>query len=669
MTRRIRLLGGLAVQDEAGAAVPLPTRKAGALLARLAVEPGRHVGRAYLCALLWPRSGEAQARGSLRQALAQVRRALGDEAVGGTHEHVWLVPSAVAVDVAEVTGALGGGTPAWTLRAAERYAGDLLAGFAPLEEPFDQWLREEALALRHRILDSLARALDDPAAEREPALAIALAERLVSLDPAAEEGYRGLMRAHLALGARAAALRAYERCRTALAATLDVPPAPETEELYRRIFLRPDFPSSAAVPPPIEDTALCVMPFLVLSAEEGWADLVQGFTLDLLDALSRFRPLRVVAWQSSFALAGLDLSPQEIGRRLGARWLVSGSVRRRGETVRITVALVDAVSGRQAWSDILDVPEGHFLDAQDAIVRRLAAVLPGNVDRQMLDRARQTRPENLDAYGCWLRGMAILRRGVSGERAEARTLFERALELDSHCVRARAGLSLYFFDDWSCLAWDRWEHNERMAYQHALEAVTLDDGDHVAQFILGRILIYRRQFARGREHLERALTLNPNDADLLAQAALAFAYLGEPERATECATLAMRLNPYHDSWYWVFCAAPHMIARRFELFVDMAVKAPDIAVDVRALLASACAHLGRTAEAAEHMAGFRRLFAEHIAGGADHAPDAPVRWLFRVNPLRRRDDRLTLAEGLRLCGLPVPDHLVESVDNPHSQAV
>ena len=138
-----------------------------------------------------------------------------------------------------------------------------------------------------------------------------------------------------------------------------------------------------------------------------------------------------------------------------------------------------------------------------------------------------------DLRPCWLRGMRTMRLGTREADLEARRDFERALSIDPAYARAHSGLSLSYFNDWSCAAWDRWDENERKAFEHALEAARLDEHDHVTHCILGRILVCRREFERAAEHLARALALNPNDPDVLAHLALGRAYLGEPELGLE----------------------------------------------------------------------------------------------------------------------------------------
>ena len=178
------------------------------------------------------------------------------------------------------------------------------------------------------------------------------------------------------------------------------------------------------------------------------------------------------------------------------------------------------------------------------------------INEARLGIARRAPLASLEAYDCWLRGLERLRTGSVEADAEARGFFERALQIDPGYARAYAGISLTHFNEWSCQAWVKWDEKERLAHEYARRALALDETDAVVQVVLGRILVYRRQYDEAAHHVERALLLNPNDTDVLVHAGLCQAYLGDLEAALETGTKAMRLNPAHPPWY----AAPAGLA-------------------------------------------------------------------------------------------------------------
>jgi TolB-like protein len=642
---QVRLLGGFVLTDQGGAEVALPTRKAQAVLAVLARRPGVPTARARLAALLWPDRPDAQGRASLRQALTSIRRALaacGAEGPTARGDAVALDPAGLEVDVAAFEASLAAGDLAGALA---RYGGALLDGFPPVEDLFDDWLQAERSALASRAAEALRARLDAQTGGAETDAGLALAERALGLDPSIEPAHRARMRLLAARGDRAGALREYERCRAALARSLGAEPSRETQALRRS--LQSEAPRAA--PAARRAPSLAVLPFEILTDDRAAATFARGLAEDICVEVSRFRSLEVIAAHSGGRVPGEALDPGALGRDLGAEYLLGASVRGAGGRLRVAPRLVEAATGRQVWADRYDVDLADLFAVQDRIARAVASALTVGIDDRELARARVSSAEELDAYSCWVRGMTCLRTGTEGGDREARALFARALEIDPTYSRAHAGLSLAHFNDWSCAAWERWDENEREAFRHAAEAARLDDRDHVAHFILGRILIYRREFDRGREHLERALALNPNDADVLAHIALGHAYLGDPAQGLALALAARRLHPFHPAWHLAVLSVNHFFARQPGEAVPLLEREPDAFVDTGAFLAASYAHLGDLARARENARRFLARFARSIAPGAS-AADA-VSWALRVNPLRREADRGYLVDGLALAGI------------------
>jgi DNA-binding SARP family transcriptional activator/TolB-like protein len=644
----VRLLGPLELRSADGAPIALPTRKAQALLARLAARPGEAVSRGELAGLLWADRPDEQGRASLRQALASIRRAAGDgaAALSAGGDAVALDPRAVEVDVARLEAALARGDAGL---AAELHRGPFLDGFPPLDEPFDDWAEATRAGLARRALDAF-RALLEPLAEPGDAAAgLALAERALALDPAFEPAWRARMRLLAARGERAAALREYERCRAAVARAVSAQPGPETERLLRELAAGDPGPRRAAGPGGLP--TLAVLPFDVASSDATHDVFARGLAEDLLLALSRFRTLRVVARDSVARLAADGLGAAQIGRVLGAGHVLAATVRPGGGRLRIAARLVDSASEREAWAERFEADLADVFAVQERIAGAVAGALAIQLDAGALREATGRPPASLDAYACWLRGMQCVRSGTAEADLEGRRFFERALELDPGFARAHAGLSLSHFNDWSCVAWDRWDENERRAFEHAREALRLDERDHLAHLVLGRVLLYRREFDRAAEHLARSLALNENDADALTHLALGYGYLGEGERAVALAAAARRLNPFHPEWYFPCGSVGCAVLRRPGEAVELLERAPDGFVDTRAMMAACYAHLGDDARAAESGRRFLARFRGEIARDPRAGGDAALAWLLRVNPFRREEDRRWLADGLARAGL------------------
>ena len=488
-----------------------------------------------------------QARASLRQALAQLRRDLGHggaELIEAEGDGVRLRADGVTWDTADLESALESGAPTDLDRAVELYRGDLLGDFVLDEAPFEDWRQIEGERLRRRTLQALGNQLADLVETRDVEPALALGERLLEVDRLAEETHQALIRLDIERGALGSAMRRYRRCREAFASGLGVRPSAATEALHQRIRARPALGSETSGP-----SLVAVLPFESRSTDPNQTYLGLGFAEEVIRALSRFRSLRVMAAQSSFAAldpGGSGTSrtdPQETGARLGTRYVLAGSLASGAGRLRIGAELLDAASGHCLWSERYDAGATEVFAAQEEIARAAAAALVVRIDGEQLRAAAHKPLENLAAYDCWLRGLALLCQGTPESLVEARPQFQRALTLDPGFARAYTGLPLTHSNEWSCVAWERWDENERHAYSYAEQGRRMDDGDHITHFVLGRILLYRRDFEPAERHLARAETLNPNDADMQIQLALSDACLGDAERGIARVPLAMRLNP------------------------------------------------------------------------------------------------------------------------------
>ncbi|HEY8901777.1 MAG TPA: hypothetical protein VIM61_15300 [Chthoniobacterales bacterium] len=351
-----------------------------------------------------------------------------------------------------------------------------------------------------------------------------------------------------------------------------------------------------------------------------------------------------------FAAGEEALDDAALGRRLGAGYLLKGSVRRMGGTLRIAAQLIEAASGRHLWAGRYD--GGNLPETHDEIAAKVANALAGQIDQSLLGAARRRRITTLAAYECWLRGMECLQRGIGDADEEGRRFFERALEADPHCARALGGLSLSHFNEWSCQVWGRWEEKEKLAYDYARQAEALDADDAAVQLILGRIEQYRREFDRAGARFDRALRLAPNDAGLLVQLASCQTFQGSPELGRELAERALALNPLGPAWYYCYAAPPLFPLRRYEEFLAVAARTPpQMVVDVPVFRAAACAYLGDRERATAFLEEFREDFRRRILCGAEAGSGELFRWILHVNPYRRDEDIAHLAEGLRLAGL------------------
>ncbi|MDJ0781585.1 MAG: tetratricopeptide repeat protein [Desulfosarcinaceae bacterium] len=386
-------------------------------------------------------------------------------------------------------------------------------------------------------------------------------------------------------------------------------------------------------------------------ADPGY--FARGFVEDVITDLAHFHDLQVISSYTAGKIGAAGRDPIDEAQSLSIDFLLRGSLRRRGSVLRINTQLIETRTGGLLWAERYDAPLATVFDIQDDIVARVVGALSVQIEGVRLAAARRKPLTRLEAYDCWLRGMDLLRKGTLEADQQARSIFNQALHIDPTYARAYAGLSLSYFNEWSCQLWERWEETEKQAYHFARKAEGLDDADHVVQLVLGRILLYRRQFDRARHYFDKALRLNPNDADHLAQLATCEGFMGEGAAGEALFQKALRLNPYRNVWYNAYGAFVAFVQRDYERCVTRARRGPltEVWVDLPGYLAAACAYLGQTAAAAGYLDRFITAFEREITPGHTPTAEEVLAWMELANPFRHDGDNDHLVEGIRLAGL------------------
>jgi len=395
---------------------------------------------------------------------------------------------------------------------------------------------------------------------------------------------------------------------------------------------------------------LAILPFDNFTPDDELAYFARGFVEDLLTDLSRFQSLMVISSHSTLNQPQAENTIDS--EKLGADFLLKGNFRFRNKDLRIIVQLIEANTHHIIWAERYDAPMETIFEIHDDIVERVVGALSVQIDQNILSQAKQKSITQLEAYDCWLKGMDQMKQVASDSDEKARAYFEKALEIDPHYARAYTGISLTYFNNWSCALWSDWHTNEEQAFRNALKAVALDEYDHVAQMVMGRILLYRRNFEQAEYHLNRSLTLNANDADNLVQLGLCFSQLGNSALGITLFKKALRLNPFHDSWYHYFGILAYIMDQRYLEGIGYGSKSPlNIAVDLPAYLAICYAYEGDTAMAGRYLNNFVKLFQEKIKHGEVGTPLEALEWMISVNPFKNPEDTEHLVKGMELAGI------------------
>jgi TolB-like protein/class 3 adenylate cyclase/tetratricopeptide (TPR) repeat protein len=399
------------------------------------------------------------------------------------------------------------------------------------------------------------------------------------------------------------------------------------------------FRSGGALPLPSKPS-LAVLPFSNISGNPEQQYFSDGITEDIITELSRWHQLSVLSRSSSFHYRDKMSDAKAIGRQLGVRYVVEGSIRQIGNRVRVTAQLVDAVSGSHLWAERYDRGLDDIFAVQDEVVQTIVATLVGRVQAAGADLAKRKPPTNLAAYDCVLRGRA-LPWGDPNADAEALHLYHKAIELDPDYGIAYALLALMMYHEWDYDMSGSSEILDR-AFEHAKRAVELDEDESFCHFMLGFIYMYQGAHDLAVRYYVRALEMNPNNPEHMADMGGLLAYQGRAVEGLEWLRRATRIDPYFNPpFYWFLLGLAYFVARQHHEAIAAFERSKTRPFYMQAFLAASNALKGDIQRAVECSAECLRL-----------KPDFSIRPFASKHPFKTPDDREHFVTGLRKAGLP-----------------
>jgi len=416
----------------------------------------------------------------------------------------------------------------------------------------------------------------------------------------------------------------------------DTDAAAASVETWRPAFALPDKPSIA------------VLPFANLSGEAEQEYLADGIVEDIITELSRFSELFVIARNSSFQYKGKAADVRQVGRDLGVRHVLEGSVRRLGDRIRISAQLIDAVTGANRWAERYDRKLEEVFAVQDEVARSIVTTLAAHVRKAETERTRARSPNSWEAYDYYLQASdtfdSLLLSFSAEDLYEARRLLRQSLSIDAGYARAYALLSRSYTFAWLSPLDGDFLRSAALeeAYQLARKAIQLDLNLPQAHASLGYALLWLRQPDASIVAFEKAIALNPNYSDPRYAGALVAA--GHPSRAISEVEVHMRRDPFYPPVAPVWAGVANYLLGRYAealpFLRDCVLRAPNF-FHARGWLAATHAQLGQLEEAQAEVAEMLRLH-----------PGFTVAGMVRISPLKHARDRNHYHDGLRKAGLP-----------------
>jgi len=355
--------------------------------------------------------------------------------------------------------------------------------------------------------------------------------------------------------------------------------------------------------------AIAVLPFEYQGEDKSRDYFADGLTQDTITALGRFSELTVMSWNAVFHYKGKHANPGDIARELSARYQLEGSVRESDGRVRVTAQLVDE-SAHVLWSGSFDEPRTELFALQDKITAEIARKLPVQVNQVEQRRVLARPTDNLEAYEYMVRARPALQRPARANIVEARELLRRATALDPNYASAYAALA----ETYHLATVMGWAESPSAFLERAAEfankALSLNDSDVRAHVILGRIHIFYRRYDQAKAEIDRAIAINPNDADGLAGRGNVLMWSGQTRDAIETLELALRINPDLNPVDRAALSLAYYLKQRYGEAAEQAeinLRRTEAANFSRAVLAAADAQLNRNDDAARAAAAIRRL--------------------------------------------------------------
>ena len=392
----------------------------------------------------------------------------------------------------------------------------------------------------------------------------------------------------------------------------------------------------------IDRPSIAVLALNNMSGDPEQEYFSDGISEDIITELSRNQELFVIARNSSFSYKGKATKVQDIGRDLGVDYVVEGSVRKAGQTLRITVQLIEAATGNHIWAEKYDRVLADIFEVQDEISQAIVAVLPVRLKKALIDKGRTKPSENLTAYDYFMRADWLYKQSSVKKRDEILDLLAKAIAIDPECAPAYALISrvhAYSVFTFSPIGSDP----TIVALENIKRALALAEDNHFVQVCAGHVYTICGQHDLAKLHSDKALALNPNEfSGLIARGGLV-TYLGDPLQGVQILTKALGHDPLSPDFHYEDLAEAHYMLKEYEKAIEIYLRWQDPPIHMFTHLAACYAQLGRMEEA-RHAA---KVFEEGRPADSDFSFYASA----HARLCKNREDADHWLEGYRKAGL------------------
>ncbi len=394
-----------------------------------------------------------------------------------------------------------------------------------------------------------------------------------------------------------------------------------------------------------EKPSVAVLPFNNMSGDPAQEYFGDGLTENIITSLSQIRKLFVIARNSVFTYKDTPVRVQQVAEELGVRYVLEGSFQRAGDQVRIHAQFTDALSGHHLWAERFDAVLTDIFTLQDQVTQRIVAALEVQLSEQERKRLAARYTNSYAAYDKFLRGQAAYSRYTREDNAQARVMFESAIDLDPLFARAYGNLALTHVEDYRTGWSERPDWSAAQAIKFADKAVILNDALPQTQFVRGFVYLQVEQrFEDAQIHAETAIALDPNDADSFALLGTIMSYRGHFDQSVRMIEKALRLNPHAPGRYFLTLGRSIFFQGDYERAIPALIRAVDrnpAYLLSHIYLAAAYAQTGEAEEASWEAAEIMAL-----------APEFSVSEWLKTQPIKDPSRAELLVGSLHKAGLP-----------------
>lgn len=403
-----------------------------------------------------------------------------------------------------------------------------------------------------------------------------------------------------------------------------------------------------------KDITLAVLPLQSVSDDPAIELFCQGLVMDVVTDLARFRSFQITPYELTKQLIINDKTNNSALQELDLDYIVRGLVRYQQQQLFFNLQLINVPQNRLVWAEKFSGSLDEIFQIQEEMVEKIAVSLQYSVDYDLLAEIRKKPITNLNAYECWLKGLQELKKGTLEADEQARLYFQQAIDLDPHYARAYTGMSLTYFNEWSCQIWDRWEVSQKGAFDWAEQALELDERDHISATILGKLYLFSGDYDKAEHFFRTALRLSPNDLENLLYILFGFIYLGNLDEAVQLFEKAKRLNPVGNNAYFTYGALLQFELGNFDAAINI-IEKHQVGkgwVDFPALTAAMYYHKGEFAKMQAYWQEYLQAFSEKINGGKAADTQTALQWMMAVNPYKGSTRLQPFWEFMRQGALP-----------------